>query len=88
MATWPRHIDFFERKYNKAFAGNRLLGTDIVDRIHKRVQVFLHSCNTTFLEDVEMGALVEFGDMQRWVERGGWITNSPCLVRDCGAKAQ
>ena len=41
MVTWPRHIDLFERKYDKAFTGNRLFGADIVDRIYKQVQFFL-----------------------------------------------
>ena len=52
MMTWPCRIDRFERQYNKDFAGHHLFGADIVDRIHKRFQVFLHSFNTTSLEDV------------------------------------
>ena len=48
-----------------------------MDRIHKRVQVFLHICNTTSLEDVEIVALAEFIEIQRQVERGEWITNPP-----------
>ena len=47
MALWPRHSDRFERQYDRAFARDPLFGADIMDRIHKRVQVFLHSCNTT-----------------------------------------
>ena len=47
MALWPRHIDRFGRQYDKAFARGPLFGADLMDRIHKRVQVFLHSCNTT-----------------------------------------
>ena len=46
MASWPRHIDRFEQKYDKAFAKDPLFGADPMDRIHKSVQVFLHSCNT------------------------------------------
>ena len=60
MATWPRNIYCFECQYNKAFVEHRLFREDIVDRIHNRVQVFLHSFNTTSLEDMETGALEEF----------------------------
>ena len=38
------------------------------------MQVFLHLCNTTSLEDVETGALAEFGELQKRVERGEWTT--------------
>ena len=58
MASWPRHIDRFERQYDKAFSWDPLFGADLMDRIHKRMQVFLHSCNTTAIEDVESGALL------------------------------
>ena len=47
MASWPHHIDRFKRQYDKAFARDTLFGVDLMYRIHKRVQVFLHSCNTT-----------------------------------------
>ena len=47
MATWPHHIDQFDQKYDKAFAGNPFFGAYLVGRVHKRVQVFLHLCNTT-----------------------------------------
>ena len=47
MGLWPRHIDCFERQYDKAFARDTLFGAYLIDRIHKCVQVFLHSCNTT-----------------------------------------
>ena len=47
MGMWPRRIDRFERQYDKAFARDPLFEADLMDRIHKRVQVFLHSCNTT-----------------------------------------
>ena len=53
MGTWLRHIDRFERQYNKAFARDPLFGSDLMDRIHKRVQVFLHSCNMTAIKDVD-----------------------------------
>ena len=52
IGMWPRHIDRFERQYYKAFAKDPLFGADLMDRIHKRVQVFLHFCNTTTIEDV------------------------------------
>ena len=47
MEAWPHHIDQFERQYNKAFAKDPLFGADLMDCIHKHVQVFLHSCNTS-----------------------------------------
>ena len=43
MGMWLRYIDRFDRKYNKTFAKDSLFGEDLMDRIHKRVQVFLHS---------------------------------------------
>ena len=60
MGTWPHHIDRFERQYNKAFARYSLFRADLMDWIHKHVQVFLHSCNMNAIEDVELGALEEF----------------------------
>ena len=44
MASWPHHIDSFEQQYDKAFARDPLFGAELMDIIHKRVQVFLHSC--------------------------------------------
>ena len=38
-------MDRFEWKYDKAFVKDPLFGADLIDRIHKREQVFLHSCN-------------------------------------------
>ena len=70
MASWPRHIERFERQYDKDFSRDPLFGADLMDRIHKRVQVFLNSCNTTAIEDVESGALEEFWGLQKRVERG------------------
>ena len=75
MASWPRHIDRFKWQYDKAFARDPLFGADLMDRIHKRVQVFLHSCNTTSIEEVESGALEEFRGLQNRVERGEWMTS-------------
>ena len=80
MASWPRHIDRFERQYDKAFARNPLFGADLMDRIHKCVQVFLHSCNKTDIEEVESGALEEFRGLQKRVERGKWMTSMPVWV--------
>ena len=51
-----------------------------MDRIHKCVQMFLHSCNTTNIEDVESGALAEFGGLQKKVDRGEWLTSTPGWV--------
>ena len=65
MRSWLRHIDRFKQKYYKAFARDPLFGEGLMDRIHKRVQVFLHSCNTTKTEEVESGALAEFGGLQK-----------------------
>ena len=76
MGTWPRHIERFERQYNKAFTRNPLFVVDLMDCIHKYVQVFLHSCNTTTIEDVEFGDLEEFGGLQKKVERGEWLTST------------
>ena len=36
-----------------------------MDSIQKRVQLFLHSCNTTAIEDVEPGSLAEFLGIQK-----------------------
>ena len=80
MASWPRHIDRFERQYDKAFSWDLLFGADLMDWIQKRVQVFLHSCNTTAIEDVESGALEEFQGLQKRVERGEWLTSMPAWV--------
>ena len=67
---WPPHVDRFEKQYDKAFVRYPLFGADLMDRIHKRVQFFLHSCNTTTIGDVESGGLVEFGELQKKVEIG------------------
>ena len=80
MGTWPRHIDRFERKYDNAFTTDPLFGADLIDHIHKHVQVFLHSCNTTAIEDLELGSLAEFGGIQKKVERGKWLTSMPIWV--------
>ena len=74
---WPRHIDHFDRKYDKAFAKDPLFGEDLIDRKHNHDQVFLHSHNTTSIKDVESGTLAEFGELQKKVERGEWITTTP-----------
>ena len=57
MGTWPRHIDCFKHQYHKAFASYPLFGEDLMNQIHKRVQVFLYSSNTTVIKDVESGDL-------------------------------
>ena len=80
MALWPRHIDRFEQQYDKAFSRDPLFGADLMDRIHKRVQLLLHSCNTTAIGEVESGALEEFRGLQKRVERGEWMTSMPVWV--------
>ena len=76
IGTWPHQIDRFKRQYDKDFASDPLFGAELMYRIHKRVQVFLHSCNTTAIENVESGALAEFGGLQEKVERGEWLTST------------
>ena len=77
MRTWPRHIDRFERQYDKAFANDTIFRVDLMDCIHQCVQVFLHSCNITAIEDVESGDLTEFRGLQKNVERRKWLTLTP-----------
>ena len=60
MSIWPRHIDRFESQYYKAFVGNLLFRANIVDLIHKGVQMFLHSCNTMTLDYTETSVISEF----------------------------
>ena len=55
IGAWPHHIDCFKKQYKKAFARYPLFGEDLMDLINKRVHVFLRSCNTTAIEDVELG---------------------------------
>ena len=43
METWLPHIGRFKQKYDNASAKDPLFGADLMDRIQKRVQVFLHS---------------------------------------------
>ena len=71
MGTWPRHVDRFERQYDKAFTRDPLFGADLMNYIHKRVQVFLHSCNMTAIEDLEFGVPSGvWGDPEKVRERG------------------
>ena len=67
MGMWMRHIDRFDRQYDKAFARYPLFGAYFMNLIHKRVQVFLHSCNMNTIEYAESGALAEFGGLQKKV---------------------
>ena len=67
MGLWPRKIDSFERQYYKAFSRDPLFGAYLMDQIHKRVLVFLHSFNTIPIKEVESGALTEFGGIQKKV---------------------
>ena len=77
MGLWPRHIDRFGWQYYKAFARDHLFDSDLMYQIHKRVQIFLHSYNTTAFEEVELGALTEIWGLQKKVERGEWLTSTP-----------
>ena len=70
MVLWPCQTDRFERQYNKAFVRYSLFGADLMDIIHKRVQVFLHSCNMASIKEVESGALEDFRGLQKRLERG------------------
>ena len=67
MTTWLRHIDRFEKQYYNSFVKDPIFGEDLIYRIHKRVQVFLHSCNTTSIKEVESGELIEFGGLHKKV---------------------
>ena len=42
--------------------------------------MFLHSCYTTAIEEVESGALEEFRGLQKRVDRGEWMTSMPVWV--------
>ena len=77
MATWPCHIEYFERQYYKAFVGDRIFRADILDIIYKRVHIFLHLCNTPSLNAVDIGALLEFVEFQRQLEWFEWTTTTP-----------
>ena len=80
MGTWARQIDRFDRKYDKAFGKDPLFGADLMDRIHKHLQVFLYSCNKTTIEDVGLGDLAEFEGIQKNVDRGEWLASTPVWV--------
>ena len=83
-----RHIDRFERQYDKAFARDPLFGADLMDRIHKHMQVFLHSCNTIAIKEVELGALVEFLGIHKKVERVECLTSMPVWVEQPAPKEE
>ena len=63
MATYSLHIDRFKRQYDKNVSGDRTFRKDLVDCIHKHVQVFSYSCKTAFLDDVGMSALSKFVEL-------------------------
>ena len=50
-------MDRFEQQYENYVAGNLIPGVNIMDQIHKRVQIFLHSYNTTSLDESKSIAL-------------------------------
>ena len=43
MATFPCHIVCFELKYDKDFSKDPIFRVDVINSIHKQVQLFLHS---------------------------------------------
>ena len=47
METWLHHIDRFKQKHDKEFVKDHIFREELVVRIHKRMQVFLHCCNKT-----------------------------------------
>ena len=59
-----------------------------MDCIHKRVQVFLQSFNTTAIEDVDSRSLTEFGGLQKKVERGEWSNLTPVWVDQIAPKEE
>ena len=59
-----------------------------MDWIHKRVHVFLYSCNTTVIEEVELEALAEFWGLQKNMERGEWLTSTPVWVERLAQKEE
>ena len=69
----------FERQYDKSFSKDNIFGVDIIDIIHKRLHVFLHSCNTMDIEDIESVTLVEFSSLYKRIERGGVADDEPGL---------
>ena len=87
MEICPHHIDRFEWKFDQDFSGNRIFGTGIVDWIRKMVQMFMHSFNTTSLDDVKTGALTEFRELQWQVDNYERFTPPPPhLGRNYGAE--
>ena len=42
--------------------------------------MFLHSCKTTAIENVELGDLAKFGGIQKKVKRGEWLNSMPVWV--------
>ena len=76
MTTWPRHIGRFGQQYDKASAKYPLFRAELIDRIHKSVQVLLYSCNMTSIEDVESGALEDFGGLHKKLKREEWSTKT------------
>ena len=53
-----------------AFTKDPIFGVELIDRIHKRVQVSRKPCNTTSIKEVKLGALAQFGGLQKKVEIG------------------
>ena len=59
---------------------NVFFGAYQINQMYKWVQVLLHSCNTTMLDNMEKVAMTEFGKIYSRVERGKWIIYSPIWV--------
>ena len=45
IETWPCHIDRFTHYYDKELVKYPLFGVELINRVHYRVQVFLHCYN-------------------------------------------
>ena len=67
MATWPHHIDRFDRQYDKAITKDPLIGVNRIYSIHKLEQVSQHSRNTNSIKDVQLGSLDQFGGLNKKV---------------------
>ena len=71
----------------KVEGGGRPAGSRIPPALRpKKNSVFLSSCNMTCLDNVESGALTEFGELQQRVDQGKWITSTSIRVELLTAK--
>ena len=51
MATWTCHIDCYYQQYYNAFAPNAPFRADLLNQVHKQVQVLLHFFNTMSVDN-------------------------------------